>query len=122
MFDERPRAAGRRQPEHIDVVLERDRDAVQRTAHAPGRALGVELPCLGHDASGSARASIEAPDRGDRESRAASGTRATMSSDVVSPRVSASCNLRRGLLDDGEGDGRRARPNRQLTICARCLA
>src|SRR6185436_435797 len=39
MVDERERTPGRRQAEHVDVVLERDRDAVERTAHAAGGAL-----------------------------------------------------------------------------------
>ena len=40
---ERQRAAGRRHVGRVDVVLERDRDAVQRTAHFARRALAVAL-------------------------------------------------------------------------------
>ena len=42
MIQQRPRAARRRQTEHVDVVLEDHRDAVHRSPPASGRALRVE--------------------------------------------------------------------------------
>ena len=52
-----PRAAAsrrRRQIEGVEVVLEHDRDAVQRTADLAGLALGVERPGFARARSGSA--------------------------------------------------------------------
>ena len=50
---ERERAAGRRHVGRVDVVLERDRDAVQRTADLAGRALAIALVGLRRAPAGS---------------------------------------------------------------------
>ena len=80
---ERQRAAGRRHVGGVDVVLERDRDAVQRPAHASARGARGRAPS----------ASLERPrvDGDDgvepalRSARCGRATAATISRDVVRP-------------------------------------
>ena len=50
MIDERERSARGRQPQHVDVVLERDRDAVKRAAHPSAGAIVVDATAPDIDA------------------------------------------------------------------------
>ena len=119
MIDERARAAGGRQPEHVDVVLEDDRDAVKRAAHAAGGALGVARAGVGD------RARIEREHRAERravaivERAAASGTRGRCPRRSMSPRVIASCSCGTVFSKTVNGAGGGCAGRVQLTICAR---
>ena len=105
MIDKRPRAAGRRQLQGVDVVLEDDRHAVERAAHASGRALRV-----GARASAIARGLIDSiartSGRGDRTRQ----PRQVLADDVlarVAPAVIASCSCSTVFSKTVNGGARR---------------
>ena len=76
MIEQRERSARGRQLSRVDVVLEDNRDAVKRTAHAPGRALGIARARIGDGARvdgehGSERRPVAIVERQPREILAA---------------------------------------------------